>query len=143
MNTLDIVTKDIVDLHVFFVDWFTGAASPSDLEERFLQRMDPGVTFISPEGETLTRDMLKQGFAQGYGRNPDFRIQIRDVDVRWERDDLVLATYTEWQIGASGADAKNARISSVLMQMSKPPVWLHIQETWLPKGVVEAAAFDI
>ena len=86
---------------------------------------------------------LAGGFQQGYGSSKDFRIQIRDVAVRHEMGNRVLATYTEWQVGAKLSEqVNNARISTVLIEMGKPIRWLHIQETWLPKAVREAGSFD-
>lgn len=143
MTTLDTVTKEIVDLHDFFTEWFNGTAERDQLEPRFLSRLHDEVVFIPPEGHAMTGPMLKGGFDQGYGSNADFRIQIRDVVVRHEVGDLVLATYTEWQTGAKqSALANNARITTVLMKMASPVTWLHIQETWLPNDVREAGSFD-
>ncbi len=143
MTTLEIVTKEIVDLHDFFTEWFNGTADRDQLEPRFLSRLHEDVHFIPPEGQVMTGAVLKEGFARGFGSNPNFRIQIRDVDVRYEHENLVLATYTEWQTGATlSAHANNARITTVLMEMTTPVTWLHIQETWLPENVRAAGSFD-
>ncbi|AXT27088.1 hypothetical protein D1823_11175 [Ruegeria sp. AD91A] len=143
MKTLQIVTKEIVDLHDFFTEWFNGTVERDQLEPRFLSRLDENVVFIPPEGHIMTSDMLKGGFDRGYGSNKDFRIQIRDVTIRHEIGDLVMVTYTEWQIGAAlSVEKKNARVSSVLMKMTDPVTWLHIQETWLPDALRAAGPFD-
>ncbi|MEP3036007.1 MAG: hypothetical protein ABJO67_16885, partial [Pseudoruegeria sp.] len=143
MTTLEAVTKEIVDLHDFFTEWFNGTADRDQLEPRFLSRLHQDVQFIPPEGQVMTGAGLKDGFGRGYGSNPDFRIQIRDVDVRYECGHLVLATYTEWQTGAAlSAEANNARVTTVLMEMTCPVTWLHIQETWLPEAVRAAGSFD-
>ncbi|WP_282092066.1 DUF4440 domain-containing protein [Epibacterium ulvae] len=142
MSTLEIVTKEIVDLHDFFTQWFNGTVERDQLAPRFLSHLDDNVIFIPPEGHILTGDMLKGGFDSGYGSNTDFRIQIRDVAIRQEVGDLVMATYTEWQIGATQSAHKNARVTSVLMKMTTPVTWLHIQETWLPDSVRDAGSFD-
>jgi len=143
MTTLERVTEEIVDLHDFFTEWFNGTADRDQLEPRFLSRVHENLQFIPPEGQVMTSSMLKEGFERGYGSNADFRIQIRDVDIRYERGNTVLATYTEWQTGASqSANANNARVTSVLMEMSTPATWLHIQETWLPESVRSADSFD-
>ncbi|MDW3182598.1 hypothetical protein [Roseobacter sp.] len=143
MRTLQIATKEIVDLHEFFTEWFNGSVERDQLEPRFLSRLDENVVFIPPEGHIMTGDMLKGGFDRGYGSNKDFRIQIRDVTIRHEIGDLVMATYTEWQIGAAlSAEKNNARVSSVLMKMTGPVTWLHIQETWLPDALRAAGPFD-
>lgn len=143
MTTLEIVTKEIVDLHDFFTEWFNGTVGWDELEPRFLSRMDENIIFIPPEGIVLNGDMLKGAFNRGYGSNKDFRIQIRDVTICHEIGDLVMATYTEWQMGAAlSAEKNNARVTSVLMKMTDRVTWLHIQETWLPDAVREAGPFD-
>lgn len=143
MTTLEIVTREIVDLHDFFTAWFNGTANRDELEPKFLSRMHKDLMFIPPEGQMMTAGMLKAGFDRGYGSNPDFRIAIRDVDVRYERDNLVLATYTEWQRGAAlSASANNARVTTVLMELGDRLRWLHLQETWLPDAVRDAESFD-
>ncbi|ATG45632.1 hypothetical protein [Phaeobacter piscinae] len=143
MNTLEIVTKEVVDLHDFFTEWFNGTVERDQLDPQFLSRLDKNVTFIPPEGHIMTGDMLRGGFDRGYGANKDFRTKIRDVTIRHEVGDLVMATYTEWQTGAAlSAEKNNARVTSVVVKMSNPVTWLHIHETWLPDTVRDAGAFD-
>lgn len=143
MKTLETFTKEIVNLHDFFTDWFNGTADRDQLEPLFLSRLHEDVQFITPEGQVMSGAALQEGFARGYGSNPGFRIQIRDVDVRYERGKIVLATYTEWQTGAvQSVMAKNARVTTVLMEKTAPVTWLHIQETWLPEAVWAAGSFD-
>lgn len=139
MTTLKLVTKEIVDLHNFFTAWFNGSADRDQLESRFTSRLHKDVLFIPPEGQMMGRAFLQEGISRGYGTNADFRSHIRDVNIRYERGDLVLATYTEWQTGSKvSAQACNARVTTVLMQMTDPLIWLHIQETWLPDAVRDA-----
>ncbi|WP_372571216.1 DUF4440 domain-containing protein [Ruegeria jejuensis] len=142
MTTLEAITKEIIDLHDFFVKWFNGTVERDQLEPGFLSHLDENVVFISPEGHILTGEMLKGGFDRSYGSNTEFRIQIRDVTVHQEIGDLVMVTYTEWQVGATQSAHKNARVTSVLMKMTDPVTWLHIQETWLPDSVRDAGSFD-
>lgn len=143
MTTLEIVNHEIVGLHDFFTEWFNGTVERGQLEPRFLSRLHKDVQFIPPEGAVMTADVIREGFGRGYGTNPNFRSHIRDIDIRYYRGDLVLATYTEWQTGATMSDdANNARITTVLMEMTSPVTWLHIQETWLPDAVRAAGSFD-
>lgn len=143
MTTLETVTHEIVELHDFFTQWFNGTVERDQLEPRFLAHLHEDMLFIPPEGHVMTSASLKEGFGRGYSSNPDFRIQIRDVDVRYERDHMVLATYTEWQTGATqSGSVNNARITTVLMKMTSPITWLHIHETWLPEDVRHAGSFD-
>ncbi|MEO1554895.1 MAG: hypothetical protein AAFS01_00570 [Pseudomonadota bacterium] len=143
MTTLEAVTKEIVDLHDFFTEWFNGTVERDQLEPRFLSRLHDNLVFIPPEGRLMTGPMLKGGFDKGYGSNTNFRTQIRDIVVRHKDGDLVLATYTEWQTGATqSAMANNARVTTVLMELTAPVTWLHIQETWLPEAVRAAGSFN-
>ncbi len=137
------IRSEIEDLHVFFVDWFTGAAPKDQLETRFGAAMDTDVVFVSPDGARLGRADLMNGFASGYGANKDFRIAIRDVKVRREMGDLVLATYTEWQRGAARSGrAENGRFTTVLMTRDAPHRWLHVHETWLPEAEQAEPSYD-
>lgn len=137
------IREEIEDLHVFFVDWFTGAAPKEQLETRFGPAMDEAVVFVSPDGGRLSRNDLMRGFAGAHGANPDFRIAIRDVKVQREIGDLVLATYTEWQKGAARSGrAESGRFTTVLMTRAAPHRWLHVHETWLPEAEQAAGNYD-
>ncbi|WP_299669428.1 hypothetical protein [uncultured Ruegeria sp.] len=81
MTTIEIVKKEIVDLHDFFTEWFNGTVERDVLVPNFLSRMDDNIIFIPPDGTILAGDVLKGGFYRGYGSNKDFRIQIRDVTI--------------------------------------------------------------
>lgn len=142
MSTLKRVTNEIVDLHDFFTHWFNGTVDRDQLEPRFLSHLDPNVVFVSPDGHILSRDMMREGFTARYGSNKAFRIKVRDVAVHREFGDLIMATYTEWQVGAVRSSERNARLTSVLLRMSDPVTWLHIHETWLPDTVRDAGSFD-
>lgn len=118
---VDDVRREVEELHVFFTAWFNGTAERSDLDARFISRIHPDLIFIPPEGTVLQAQHLRAGFEQAYGSNPDFRIQIRDVAVRFEASDQVLATYSEWQVGATmSAHPNNARFTSVLLRKADP-----------------------
>lgn len=144
MTTLsDDIRREVVDLHDFFTMWFNGTAKRDQLEHQLLSRLHPDFTFIPPEGAVLTREHLTDGFQQSHGSNKDFRIQIRDVTVRHQMGNHVLATYTEWQTGAAMSErSNNARFSTALIEVGPPITWLHLQETWLPEAVRAAGPFD-
>ena len=137
------IRAEIEDLHVFFVDWFTGKAPKTQLESRFIASMDADMVFVSPEGDRLSRADLTLGFEGAHGANPGFRIAIRDVEVQREIGDLVLATYTEWQHGAQRSGRKQSgRFTTVLMTRDAPHRWLHVHETWLPEAEQAAGSYD-
>lgn len=138
-----VIRREIEELHVFFVDWFTGAAPKDRLESRFCVAMDADMVFVSPDGTRLGRADLIAGFKGAHGANPVFRIAIRDVKVQREIGDLVSATYTEWQRGAARSGrAENGRFTTVLMTRNAPHRWLHVHETWLPEAEQAAGSYD-
>lgn len=142
-TVLDDVRRDIVDLHDFFTEWFNGTTDRGQLDVKLLSRLHPDFVFVPPEGIVMKGEHLAGGLRQGFGTNKDFRIQIRDVEIRHQMGSHVLATYTEWQIGASlSKQVNNARFSTVLVEIGKPSRWLHLQETWLPESVRAAGLFD-
>ncbi len=99
--------------------------------------------FIPPEGHRLDREHLIAGFHAGYGKNKEFRIEIRDVKLLREMGEYALATYTEWQRGAVvSTPTQNARITTAVMTRAKPFRWLHVQETWLPEQERAAGSFE-
>lgn len=137
------VRTEVEDLHVFLAGWFTGAIPESDFEPRFLDHLDADLLFIPPAGTRLARSVLASAIRRGYGSNPDFRIEIRNVEIRHVLDGHVVATYEEWQRNAATSKpVNNGRITTVLLTKSKPVRWLAIHETWLPDAVMRADAYD-
>ncbi len=137
------VRNEIEELHRFFVAWYSGAVAPEALESDFVPRFDPGFVIVTPDGRHTAIDGLTAGFRQAHGVNPDFRIAIRDVAIRHEMADHLLATYTEWQSGARAYDRpRNARLSTVLMTRTESFRWLHVHETWLPQEEVDGGDFE-
>ena len=137
------VRTEVEEVHRFFVRWFTGTAEPRELNDLFVSRLDDDVIFLSPDGHRMGRDGLVGMFQNAHGNNPGFRIAIRDVTVRRDLGEHVLATYTEWQKAArSSALPENARFTTVLLKKARPFRWLHIHETWLPEAVRAEDSFD-
>ncbi|MBT8446810.1 MAG: hypothetical protein HKO62_08775 [Gammaproteobacteria bacterium] len=139
------VTEEIEALHRFFVGWF-GGALPDDaalFQREFSARFDPGCVLIPPAGETLDMPLLTDRIRATYATNPSFRIAIRNVQVRHAGDDLVLATYEEWQRHAfKSTPPDNGRVATVLFARRERLTWLHVHETWLPADVMAAGPFD-
>jgi len=130
------VRGEIEALHAFFVDWL-GARVPQQEEvfqERFLARMHPGFALVDPNAERSELGTLSHALRIGYGCNPGFAIQIREVRVI-DHPQCVVATYEEWQQGAlAPASATSGRLASaVLAPAERGFQWLHVHETWLPK----------
>lgn len=147
---LDAVRDDVVDLHVFFDDWFRGQCKQSEevLESRCASRLSPNFQLIYPGGRVLERKDLIAGITQAYGKSPDYKTQIRDVRLRpMGCHGYLLANYEEWQKNAlNSTPPDNGRLSSVVLRIvSSEPIkleWLHLHETWLPGDVIAADPFD-
>ena len=139
------VTAEIEALHRFFVGWFSGEL-PNDetlFQREFSDRFDPDCVLVPPAGDTLPMPALNEGIHATYGTNPGFRIAIRNVQLRRVTDELVLATYEEWQRNAlNSTPPDNGRVATVLFARGEPLRWLHVHETWLPAAIMAAGPYD-
>ena len=140
-----LVTREIEDLHVFFVSWFSGSAPDDDawFQDEFTDRFHLSFVLIPPGGNMLDLGTLTSSIRSRHGSNPDFRIAIRNVKVRLCWENYVLATYEEWQRNAlASKPPDNGRLASVLFQNGDSLKWLHVHETWLPVEVMAAGPYD-
>ncbi|UCG74117.1 MAG: hypothetical protein JSV45_07010 [Chromatiales bacterium] len=137
------VRREIEALHEFFVGWFSGALAAAEFDAQFTSRFDPEFVLIPPSGELLTLGQLSGVLRVAHGSNPDFRIAIRDVQLRRITATHVLATYEEWQRNAlASTPADNGRLATVLFQRNESLRWLHVHETWLPAATMAAGPYD-
>ncbi len=142
-TTMETVKTEIEALHEFFVAWFTGKISEQDFDTNFLHRFDSEFLLIPPAGVILSLQDIATSIREGYNSNPNFRIAIRNVQVRRVFSGYILATYEEWQRNAlASTPPDNARLATVLFTDTRPLRWLHIHETWMPKDVAEAGPYD-
>ena len=137
------VREEVEALHSFFVEWFSGALAKSEFGPGFFSRFDPDFVLIPPAGSLLKLEDLASSVRQGHASNPDFRIAIRNVEVRRILDGQILATYEEWQRNAlASTPPDNARIATVVFKNVEPLQWLHVHETWLPASVASEGRYD-
>lgn len=124
--TLDDVTQEIVDLHVEFERWLGGTSTSLDRVEASLA---PDFLFVGTDGAVVSRDVVLDRLRAGAGHVP-VEIWIERVNVRWERGDLLCATYEEWQ---RHDDVTTSRMSSVVFERDQRRrlIWLSVHETWL------------
>ena len=142
-SVTDQVRREVEDLHEFFCGWFTGQLPREELECQFLPRFSQDLVFIPPAGRLYGFDELSEMILSGYGSNPGFRIQIRNVVVHRELGSHLLATYEEWQRNAlASSPADNGRVSTALFRAGDRLQWLHIHETWLPAEIMAAGPYD-
>lgn len=131
--TSEMVTAEIVGLHVDFEEWFHGTSESLDQVEAVLA---DGFVFVGPSGMAIDRAGVL-GFLEGGKGSNDVVIRIQNVNVAWQRGPLVGVTYEEWQTSSNGgAEQTTGRISTAVLEFdeSAPRLfrWLSVHETWLP-----------
>lgn len=127
---LEAVRQNILDVHVFFVDWFRGHVPVDALEAGFLSILEPSFFYVPPAGALVPKRGLADVFLAGHGANPNLEIAILDVVIQHELPHHLLASYREIQRGAIPPDARNnERLTTVLMTKDQPFRWLSVHET--------------
>ena len=126
--------REIVELHQFFEDWFTGRLPKTDnAYARFTQVIAEGFTIIGPDGKSNNRAVLLDNLFAAHEQQPNTSIWIKNAQLRQQWADNLVVTYEEWQ--ASG-DSQTARLSTVVFRQQEGTPngleWLHVHETWLP-----------
>jgi hypothetical protein len=144
--THEFVREQIFQMNEAIVSWIAGT-SPSDdatFQASFTRRMSDGLTVIMPGGMTFHADAFAEFMRKNHGKNPRFRIQIRDVTVRHRGGDLLVVTYTEWQRNAvQSTPGDNGRICTAVVRLRDSDLeLLHVHETWLPEEIVRADPFE-
>ncbi len=124
--------REVVDLHQFFEDWFTGRLPQTEEAfQRFPLVTAPEFALIGPDGAARTRAQVLEWVWSIHGARPTTRMWIEDVRVAVVRPSLYLVTYDEWQ---ADADSRSVRVSSALFEDSAGAPnglnWLHVHETW-------------
>lgn len=127
--------REIENLHVFFEDWLGGNLPCAKMSfERLERALAPSFVIITPEGTVCARAPLIDSLYKGHGSRRGLRIRIKHPTLRFEKSDLTVATYEEWQ---EHAETTTARLSTVVFQKNTGGAysdalrWLHVHETWL------------
>jgi len=129
--------QEVIDLHQFFEGWFTGKLSGDEDFARLETAVADNFLIISPNARQTECKMLLQSIknTQGAFKKPDhnFRIWIENFQFRYQKDNLCLVTYEEWQ---EHDGQTNGRLSSALFQKDKDApngvVWIHVHEVAFP-----------
>jgi hypothetical protein len=129
----ELCTAEVKELHQFFEDWLTGRRPETESAfERVERALGPSFRLIDPSGRERRRGDIQEGLRTGYGSEPDLTIQVRDVQVMEEGENLLLATYEEWQ---ETGDSTDGRLSTVLFRRDGAATnglrWAHVHETWI------------
>lgn len=131
MSLEDSVRLEIEEIHAAFEAWLAGREGASLARAESV--LAEGFRLVSPGGVLVEREPLLAGLKGARGKlGADFRIEVRAVDARELGEDLVLATYEEWQDGLGRLGRQS---SALLRARSEGGVdWLHVHETWLPEA---------
>jgi hypothetical protein len=126
--------NEIVQLHQFFQDWYNNTLAPTDENfTRVTQVLGREFFIIFPDGKIIDRQSLIASLRRAHNSHTSMRIRIKNVQIRQRVNNLILATYEEWQ--ETEGQTTTARLSSVLFQeaLSTPNglQWLHVHETWI------------
>lgn len=120
--------REVVELHAFFVEAFTGRIGDFTRAE---QALAPDLLMVTPEGRRVNRVQIMAGLRNAKAR-ADFRITIHDIKPVSEAERGVLLQYVEEQY-RDGETSK--RVSVALFEAaSEAPcgvVWRYLQETWI------------
>jgi len=146
----DPVAREIIDLHIFFEDWFRGNCKDSErvFESRLLSRMDIDFYIVLPDGECFYGEQFWPQMRKSHGSNPDFQISLCNFARKLQigRKTFVV-NYEEWQKNAlNSKPVNNGRVSTaVLVTDNSAPNglrWVHVHETWLSAKRIKSASFD-
>jgi hypothetical protein len=133
INEADIV-REVVELHVFFEDWFTGALPASDEAfRRFAGAMAEDFVIVSPRGTAVPREALLRGLYEMHGELP-VEIRIDAARARTIAPGVWLASYEEWQRAGDGEWRGRHSTAVMTVDLAAPGDlrWRHVHETWLP-----------
>lgn len=133
MPSRETCRREIESLHGFFVAWYAGEVGMHEFE-RLESALADDFEMVTPEGVRRQCDAVLEEIRDNYARREDggFRIDVRNVDVRWATDEYALVRYEEWQ---QSPEEATGRLSTVLFE-SAPAApgkvrWLDLHETWL------------
>ena len=128
--------KEIIELHQFFEDWFTGHLPKTEAAfSRMDEVMGKEFIIIMPQGRKVKRAPLLKGLYDAHGAQPGIRIWIENVQLHAADRPLVVAEYEEWQ-QTDGAPVSRYS-TAVFREKEHTPnglEWVHVHETWFTQG---------
>ena len=132
MSDLDIVAREVRELHRFFQDWYRGELE-NETFQRFSGVMGKGFEIILPDASALPRQTIIDAVRSQKGSDPVAELWIENVRLIHSEPEFVVATYEEWQ-GRKGQEARGRLSTVVFSRNENAPnglVWMHVHETWI------------
>ena len=107
---------------------------PIQIEEavRAIEGTGDEFEIVTPDGETVAKPALVEGFAGAFGAAPGVKIEVKSARVLAATDELVVVHYEEWQ--SEGAPPNQRVSTAVFAPRESAPLgwaWIALHETWL------------
>jgi hypothetical protein len=129
--------RETHELHVFFVTWFTAAATQTQSAfARLDAALDAGFSMVAPSGARIAREDVVRQLWGAHGSRvldaPPFRIWIENEAAIFVTDAVVVLAYDECQ----QISAKTTRRRSTAVFRADPAGpnglrWTALHETWV------------
>ena len=124
------VKKEIIRLHQFFQDWFSGKVERSRelFDLNVSSHFDSSFEFVIPDGTHMTKTQTVASLRSAYGYDPKFKIKVRFKSFRKIEKNTYLVVYEERQVDEG---KKNRRLSVAVVRHSNKAgglKWLHCHE---------------
>ena len=146
---MEMVKKEIEELHAGVVDWINGTCERSGavFDDIYAGHLDKAFVLVAPTGHRLSRDMVTNYIEGTHGSNPEFRIQISDIQVVFETNEMLAAHCLMWHKNANQSANSNLgrNLSAVFVKdstMANGLKWVFAHESALPQEEMEAKAYN-
>jgi hypothetical protein len=121
---------EVVRQHHVIEQWLSGTDRAGI--DSFVAALADDFEIVTPDGETVRKPELVDGFRAAFGTAPGVKIEVRDARLIAGTDALVVVHYEEWQ---TECEQPNQRVSTaVFARRDSAPlgwVWIALHETWL------------
>ena len=125
--------REVIELHDFFSVWLRRDTAATGDFARCENAIAADFRMVTPEGEMhLRAEVIERIRSMRASVGSDFRIQILQPSVVWQRDDAVLLEYIEQQY----RDGRETNRRSTVLFIDEPTapcgvLWRHLHETWI------------
>ena len=125
--------REVIELHDFFSVWLRRETAATGDFARCENAIAPDFRMVTPEGKIhLRAEVIARIRAMRATVGSDFRIQILQPGVVWQRGDAVLLEYIEQQY--RDGQETNRRSTALFIDEPAAPcgvLWRHLHETWI------------